>query len=68
MSYEFEAKDIVRGSGYITRQCCGSTKIELGMVYAAEVGIALLSDIEWYTLEDAQVSLCRLLGGISFIP
>ena len=25
MTYEFGAKEIVKGSGYITRQCCGST-------------------------------------------
>ncbi|NSL04201.1 hypothetical protein [Blautia glucerasea] len=56
-SYEFGAKEIVKGSGYITRQCCGSTEIELGTVYAAEMGITLLSDIDRYTLEDAQVTL-----------
>ncbi len=25
MTYEFGAKEIVKGSGYISRQCCGST-------------------------------------------
>lgn len=45
MTYEFGAKEIVKGSGYISRQCCGSTEIELGTVYAAEMGITLLSDI-----------------------
>ncbi len=55
--YVFGAKDIVKGSGYITRQCCGSTEIELGTVYAAEMGITLFSDIDRYTLEDAQLSL-----------
>ena len=29
VSYPFENKDIVKGSGYITRQCCSSTEIEL---------------------------------------
>ena len=57
MTYEFRAKEIVKGSGYISRQCCGSTEIELGTVYAAEMGITLLSDIDRYTLEDAQVTL-----------
>ena len=47
----------MKGSGYISRQCCGSTEIELGTVYAAEMGITLLSDIDRYTLEDAQVTL-----------
>ena len=57
MTYEFGAKEIVKGSGYISRQCCGSTEIELGTVYAAEMGITILSDIDRYTLEDAQVTL-----------
>ena len=35
MTYEFGAREIVKGSGYISRQCCGSTEIELGTVYAA---------------------------------
>ncbi|MGE9883324.1 hypothetical protein [Blautia obeum] len=56
-TYEFGADDIVKGSGYISSQCCGSTEIELGTVYAAEMGITLLSDIDRYTLEDAQVEL-----------
>ena len=56
-TYEFGADDIVKGSGYISSQCCGSTEIELGTVYAAEMGITLLSDIDRYTLEDALVEL-----------
>ena len=55
--YEFGAEDIVKGSGYISSQCCGSTEIELGTVYAAEMGITLLTDIDRYTLEDALVEL-----------
>lgn len=56
-TYEFGADDIIKGSGYISSQCCGSTEIELGTVYAAEMGITLLSDIDRYTLEDALVEL-----------
>lgn len=41
--YSFGNQDIVKGSGYITAQCCGSTEIELGMVYAAEIGITIFS-------------------------
>ena len=41
--YDFDQDDMVKGSGYITSQCCGSTEIELGTVYAAEMGISLLS-------------------------
>lgn len=55
--HEFGADDIVKGSGYISSQCCGSTEIELGTVYAVEMGITLLSDIDRYTLEDALVEL-----------
>ena len=36
--HEFTAKDIVKGSGYIKWQCCSNTEIELGTVYAAEIG------------------------------
>lgn len=28
--YDFGQDDIVKGSGYITSRCCGSTEIELG--------------------------------------
>lgn len=55
--YDFDQDDIVKGSGYITSQCCGSTEIELGTVYAAEMGISLFSEINRYTLEDAIVEL-----------
>ena len=57
VEYAFGAKDIVKGSGYITRQCCGSTEMELGTVYAAEMGITIFSDIDRYTLEDAVITL-----------
>ncbi len=55
--YDFTQEDIVKGSGYITSQCCGSSEIELGSVYAAEMGISLFSDIDRYTLPDAVVTL-----------
>ena len=58
-------EDIVKGSGYITAQCCGNSEIELGAVYAAEMGISLFLDIDRYTLEDAEVELSyhlRLAG------
>ena len=57
VEYPFVQEDIVKGSGYITAQCCGNSEIELGAVYAAEMGITLLSDIDRYTLEDALVTL-----------
>ena len=55
--YPFTQEDIVKGSGYITAQCCGNSEIELGAVYAAEMGISLFLDIDRYTLEDAEVEL-----------
>ncbi len=64
--YPFGYEDIVKGSGYISAQCCGSTEIELGTVYAAEMGITLFSQIDRYTLEGAQVELSyhlRIEGG-----
>ena len=55
--YDFDQEDIVKGSGYITSQCCGSTEIELGTVYASEMGISLFSEIDRYSLSDAIVTL-----------
>ena len=55
--YPFENEDIVKGSGYVTRQCCGSNEIELGTVYAAELGITLLTDIDRYSLNGATIAL-----------
>lgn len=55
--YTFRNKDIVKGSGYISRQCSGSSEIELGSVYAAELGISLFSDIDRYSLEDASITV-----------
>lgn len=55
--YNFSSKDIVKGSGYIKWQCCGGSEIELGSVYSAEMGISLFSDIDRYTLNDAQIRL-----------
>lgn len=55
--YEFAEKDIVKGSGYISSQCCDSNEIELGTVYASEMGITVFLDVDRYTLEDAIVEL-----------
>lgn len=59
--YNFENKDIVKGSAYITNQCCGDSEIELGSVYAAEFGITLYSDIDRYTLEGATLTISFFL-------
>ncbi|MDD4432078.1 MAG: hypothetical protein PHN48_00090 [Parabacteroides sp.] len=55
--YSFTNEDIVKGSGYISNQCCGSTEIEIGSVYAAELGITLYTDIDRYTMEGAEITL-----------
>ena len=44
--YTFGEKDIVKGSGYISAQCCGSNEMELGTVYASEMGITLFLDVD----------------------
>jgi hypothetical protein len=51
VEYPFTYDDIVKGSGYVTAQCCGSSEIEPGTVYAAEMGIYLYSKIGRYTLK-----------------
>lgn len=56
-TYEFGNEDIVKGSGYISRQCCGNSEIELGSVYAAELAISLFCDIDRYTLDEAEIKL-----------
>ncbi|SFR92247.1 hypothetical protein [[Clostridium] aminophilum] len=70
--YAFGPQDIVRGSGHISAQCCGSTELELGTVYAAEFGISLFSSIDRYTLKDASVSLFYHLhlehGSVETVP
>lgn len=56
-TYPFTNKDIVKGSGYISNQCCGSNEIEIGSVYAAELGITLYSAIDRYTMEGATITM-----------
>ena len=66
VEYLFDQENIVKGSGYVTAQCCGNSEIELGAVYAAEMGISLFLDIDRYTLEGAKVELSyhlRLANG-----
>lgn len=70
--YEFASKDIVKGSGYITRSCCGNNEIELGSVYASEMKITLFLDVDRYSMEDAIVELYYSLmlsdGSMEKIP
>ena len=70
--YPFGYEDIVKGSGYIFAQCCGSAEIELGTVYAAEMGVTLFSQVDRYTLDGAKVELFYHLrvegGGFEEVP
>ena len=70
--YPFGYEDIVKGSGYILAQCCGSAEIELGTVYAAEMGVTLFSQVDRYTLDGAKVELFYHLrvegGGFEEVP
>lgn len=70
--YEFTSKDIVKGSGYITRSCCGNNEIELGSVYASEMKITLFLDVDRYSMEDAIIEIYYTLilpdGSTETIP
>ena len=61
VEYAFTQEDIVKGSGYITAQCCGNSEIELGAVYPAEMGICLFFDLVRVSRADAQLELTYLL-------
>ena len=56
-TYSFTSKDIVKGSGTLTRSCSGSTSFELGSVYSAELVISLFLDVDRYSLYDAEIDL-----------
>lgn len=68
----FTNEDIVKGSGYVSRQCSGSSEIELGSVYAAELGISLFSSVDRYSLENAEIKLYFHLnlpdGSVETVP
>ena len=55
--YHFTTKDIVKGSGTLTRSCSGSTSLEMGSVYAAELDISLFLNVDRYSLYDAVIDL-----------
>ncbi len=55
--YPFTMKDIVKGSGSITRSCASSTSLEMGSVYAGELDISLFLDADRYSLYDAVIDL-----------
>lgn len=57
----FTEREIVKGSGHIHIACSGSHEIEMGSVYASEMGISLFSDIDRYALGKAKVRLSYIL-------
>ena len=59
MTYEFGVKEIVKGSGYISRQCCGSTEIELGTVYAAEIDAMPNGGVPLSVYTENDIATCR---------
>ena len=59
--YEFESKDIVKGSGYIVNQSCSEGEMSIGNAYAAELGITLYSKLDRYTLEGAEIRMSFFL-------
>lgn len=48
---------IAPGSLYVTNQCVNSDSFEYGAVFTAELGITLKTEIDRYTLYDAEVNL-----------
>ena len=55
---KFDDKHILKDSGYISNSCSGSNEIELGSVYAAEMGITLkLDELKEITLEGSTIKL-----------
>ena len=54
----FNDKHILKDSGYISNSCSGSNEIELGSVYAAEMGITLkLDELKEITLDGSIIKL-----------
>lgn len=59
--YEFDSKDIVKGSGYIVNQSCAEGEMSIGNAYAAELGITLYSKLDRYILEGAEIRMSFFL-------
>ncbi len=55
--YSFDAGDIVKGSGQITRQVSSATALEIGTVYTAQLTIRLYKAINRYKLYDGTIEL-----------
>lgn len=55
--YPISYENIIKNSGYITRQCSGSTELEIGSVYASELVLTVMLEIDRYTLAGAEIKL-----------
>ncbi|MBF0710458.1 MULTISPECIES: hypothetical protein [unclassified Gemella] len=55
--YDFTERDIIKGSGYIRNDSSEKNSLEIASVYAGELGLSLLTNIDRYSLKDAQVKL-----------
>ena len=55
--YSFDAGDIVKGSGQITRQVSSATALEIGTVYTAQLTIRLYKNINRYKLYNGTIVL-----------
>lgn len=66
--YEFDDRDIVKGSAYLHQDCSNNQELTLGTVYASEFGISLFSRIPHYQLYQAQVEFTAHLhlGGEAY--
>lgn len=54
----FDDKNIIKDSGFINNSCSGSNEIELGSVYAAEMGITLkLDELRELSLDGSIIKL-----------
>jgi len=60
-TYPFAQKDIVAGSGTLTRSCSGDKDLELGSVYASELDISLFTSVDRYTLYGGSITLVFIL-------
>lgn len=49
--------DIIKDSVYITNQCTNGSEYEYGCVYAGECGLTIKSDVDRYSLYDAELKL-----------
>lgn len=54
--YHLNKDDIVKGSFNILWQCSGNVEVEIGSVYMQELNVSILSNVDRYTLYEAEIS------------